>query len=126
METTELLKRVEQLVEENENLKLKNLELSKQVGKIENWTGIREQELIPRLEARYGNGRCMFTHIINPIGSITRELLSVNRLSEINKNNFELAKEIAISVLEVICKYDWPNLKEHQELWKKNWGKING
>lgn len=119
MENKELLKRVESLVAENELLKMKNLELSKKVGELRNWTGIREGELIPRLEARYGKMQCLKTEIINPINQIVRTLLNVTKISEINDTNYDIARDIAIQLTEVICKYEWEHLKEMQKFWAR-------
>ena len=126
MENSELLKRLEELVMDNENLKLKNIELTRKLGDSKNWTGIREGELMPRLNKRYGAVSCMHPDMLNPVSQIIRSLLNIKKLSEVDESNYEIAKEIAVNLVETICKYDWLHLQELQELWKRNNAKIGG
>ncbi|APM39436.1 hypothetical protein [Clostridium kluyveri] len=118
MEHCDLVKKLQELTMENENLKNKNLELTKKLGEQKNWTGIREGELLPRLRKRYGYiGPCS-SYFLNPISQIVRELLNIKKLSEVNETNYDIAKEISIGLMNVICEYDWPNLERLQKTWE--------
>ncbi|KEH89624.1 hypothetical protein Z965_02475 [Clostridium novyi A str. BKT29909] len=119
MENEELLKRLEELVEENKSLKMRNIELTKKVGELKNWTSLRDGVIIPRLEERYGHVGCMATQITNPISQIIKGLLDINKLAEINENNYERAKEIAIELVGIICRYEWISLNRAQKGWEK-------
>lgn len=91
----------------------------KKIRELRNWTSIREGELIPRLNKRYGEVRNMYTDLVNPISQIVRALLGVKRLSEINDTNYKQAKEISVQLIEVVCKYDWKELSTMQKCWAK-------
>lgn len=73
MENCELTKKIELLIAENEALKDKNCELTKKLGELNNWTGIREGELLPRLRKRYGYIGPCGSSFINPISQIIKE-----------------------------------------------------
>ncbi|KNF09845.1 hypothetical protein CLPU_1c00100 [Gottschalkia purinilytica] len=118
MEHKELVKKLEFLVIENEELKLKNAELTKKIGEAKNWTGIREGEIIRRLQEEYGYLGPLGSDVANPISYLVRALLGVRKLTEINESNYEKAKEIAIDFTKVFCKYDWDYLSEMQKVWR--------
>lgn len=119
MENCDLTRKIELLIAENETLKNKNFELSKKLGELKNWSGIREGELLPRLRKRYGYIGPCGSSFINPISQIIREILGVNKISEINETNHDKAREISIGLIDEICKYDWPKLEELKERWKR-------
>jgi hypothetical protein len=119
MEQCELIEKIQTLTVENETLKNRNLELTKKLGEQKNWTGIREGELLPRLRKRYGRISSCSSNLVNPIAQIVTSLLDVNKRSEINETNYDIAKEISVDLIETICKYDWLEIKRLQKEWEE-------
>lgn len=110
---------ISRLILENENLKNQVQELSRTVMNQRNWAVIRECILLPKLTKTFGPIGPCGGHFATPIFQIVKELLGIKRTSEINDSNFDLAKEISSKLIDVICEYDWPEIKELQKQWSK-------
>lgn len=119
MNNRELLKKVEELTSENEKLKKENEYLSSALGEVKTWKGIRESVIIPKLTNRYGDGCSVYSNMANDIGQVVKCFLGVSKLSDICVNNYDLAKEIALKITDVICEYEWENLRKLQKGWTR-------
>ncbi len=120
MEQCELVEKLQALTIENEDLKNKNLQLMKKLGEQKNWTGIREGELLPRLKKKFGHIGPCGSDFINPISQIVKEILDIKKLSEVNENNYDKAKEVSVKLMDIICQYDWASLKRLQKGWQES------
>jgi len=120
MENCELLKKVEELASENEKLKKENEYLSSALGEVKTWKGIRESVIIPKLTVRYGYGSSVYSTMANDIGQVVKNFLGVSKLTDIGVEKYDLAKEIATKITDIICEYEWENLNRLQ----KGWGRF--
>ncbi|MDF2530869.1 MAG: hypothetical protein K0Q65_450 [Clostridia bacterium] len=119
-EERELVVKIEAIMAENEALRLKNESLKKLISEQQNWKGIRESVIVPRLRERYGQGECCFSVMSNHIAQIVKNLVDAQKMTEINETNYEEAKEIAKKITETICGFEWRQLKRLQvEEWSK-------
>lgn len=119
MSNCELIKKVEELTFENEQLKMKNEYLSSALGEIKTWKGIRESVIIPKLTVRYGQGSTVYSTMANDIGQVVKNFLGVSKLTDIGVEKYDLAKDIATQITDVICQYEWKSLNELQRGWAK-------
>ncbi|MBY0754559.1 hypothetical protein K5V21_03720 [Clostridium sardiniense] len=92
---------IEILIKENQELKLENEVLSRQVCDSKSWTSIREGIIIPRL-TKLSIKRHLISMITTPIGQIVKEYLDLRRLSEIDETNYDEAKSIVVELLDVL------------------------
>lgn len=116
----ELLEKMKAVIAENEMLKAKNMELKKLIAEQQNWKGIREGEIIPRLRERYGEGNSCFSTMATYIANIVKDLVDCKKITEINETNYEEARQITIALTETICKFEWKHLSRAQSIWKEN------
>lgn len=119
MSNCELIKKVEELTLENEQLKMKNEYLSSALGEIKTWKGIRESVIIPKLTVRYGQGATVYSTMANDIGQVVKNFLGVSKLTDIGVEKYDLAKEIATKITDVICEYEWESLNKLQKGWAR-------
>ncbi|WP_346961987.1 hypothetical protein [Clostridium sp.] len=119
MNNCELIKKVEELAFENEQLKIKNEYLSSVLGEIKTWKGIRESVIIPKLTVRYGQGCTVYSTMANDIGQVVKTFLGVSKLTDIGVEKYDLAKDIATKITDIICEYEWKSLNELQRGWAK-------
>ncbi len=110
---------ISQLIMENESLKKQVHELSQNVMNQKNWSAIREGVLLPKLIKTYGHIGPCGSHIITPVFGIIKEMLDVKKTSEINASNFDVAKEIAAKIMDIICEYEWKEIARLQQCWDK-------
>ncbi|WP_404988140.1 hypothetical protein [Clostridium culturomicium] len=115
----ESVRNIEDIVAENILLKKEIIELRQHLSIQKNWTSIREGYLLPMLEKKYGNGKCVFSSILVHVANIVKEYLGISKLTEITEVNYDYAKELSISIVNTLCNYENHGLRELQKGWVK-------
>lgn len=120
MEDCNLTKQLNTVLEENIRLKQENQKLRENLKMQKTWNGIKEGYLIPIFRNKYGEKHnCLYSNVLEHIRGIIKEYLGINKVSEINENNYDSAKEMAIALTNVFCEHEWEHFKEMQQKWTR-------
>ena len=100
------MENIQDIINENKYLRQENLRLRQTLEEVKNWPRIREVYLVPSLD-KVGVPRHMQGYIISAISSIIKEMLGIKKVTEVNGSNYELVKDMATSLVEVLTKFEY-------------------